>query len=354
MHAFLHRFRLPPYGALLWAFLCLVTAAWDGAVWRALIETPSVGWALLHLLLVSVAAVSFLLIVDLKHAFFWGALMLLVGSLIPVAGILFCAMAFVVAAAPEEDSFQSEIEIEFKESDLVSDKPRRILQGYTKEEKDLAILRWLDVQPLQDILHSDDVNYKRDVLTKLARKPDASSIQLIRFSLNDEDPEIRFYASSALSQIEQDVSRDLNNLKKRLTDTPHDDDLRLELVDQYLYIAELSLFPRETEEFYYECVLDLVTGLPRDEGFRRMGRALTALGRYEEMLERIDVPIEAMSLELLYHRCEALLKLHRFDELQEVCRRVPEPQDIMETVERQAVQFWNEGDELEEEGMLEG
>jgi len=345
MHAFLYRFRLPPYGALLWAFLCLVAAAWDGAVWRALIETSSVGWVLLHLLLVMVAAASFLLITDLRHALFWGVLMLLVGSLIPVAGILFCAIAFVVAAAPEEDSFQSEIEVEFKDSDLVSDRPRRILQGHTKEEKDLAILRWLDVQPLEDILHSDDVNYKRDVLTKLARKPDASSIQLIRFSLNDEDPEIRFYASSALSQIEQDVSRDLNDLKKRFTDTPHDDDLRLELVDQYICIAELSLFPRETEEFYYECALELLTDLPRDEAFRRMGRALTALGRYEEMLERIDIPVEVMPLELLYHRCEALLKLHRFDELQEVCRRVPEPQDIMETVERQAVQFWNEEEE---------
>ncbi|MDP6354010.1 MAG: HEAT repeat domain-containing protein [Planctomycetota bacterium] len=343
--SFTNRFRFPPSGALLWAFLCLVTAAWDGAVWRTLLETSSVGWVLLHLLLVSVAAASFLLVEDQKHALFWLALTLLVGCLIPVAGILFCAIAFVVAAAPEEDSFQSEIEVEFKESDLVSDEPKRILQGVAKEEKDLAILRWLDVQPLQDILHSDDVNYKRDVLTKLARKPDASSIQLIRFSLNDEDPEIRFYASSALSQIEQDVSRELNDLKKRLTDTPHDSDLRLDLVDQYLYIAELDLFPRETEEFYYECALELLTDLPRDEAFRRMGRALSALGRYEEMLERIDVPIEAMSLELLYHRCEALLKLHRFDELQEVCRRVPEPQDIMETVERQAVQFWNEEEE---------
>ncbi|WP_320174885.1 HEAT repeat domain-containing protein [Maridesulfovibrio sp.] len=64
----------------------------------------------------------------------------------------------------------------------------------------------IDVHPIADILTGDDMEMKRGAVNLLRRIGSAEAVKLLRKSLSDESAEVRFYAHTALTRLEEDYA----------------------------------------------------------------------------------------------------------------------------------------------------
>ncbi|WP_421902751.1 HEAT repeat domain-containing protein [Maridesulfovibrio sp.] len=64
----------------------------------------------------------------------------------------------------------------------------------------------VDVHPIADILTGDDMEMKRGAVNLLRRIGSAEAVKLLRKSLSDESAEVRFYAHTALTRLEEDYA----------------------------------------------------------------------------------------------------------------------------------------------------
>ncbi|NDV22094.1 HEAT repeat domain-containing protein [Desulfovibrio sp. JC022] len=64
----------------------------------------------------------------------------------------------------------------------------------------------VDVHPIADILSGDDMEMKRGAVNLLRRIGSAEAVSLLRKSLSDESAEVRFYAHTALTRLEEDYA----------------------------------------------------------------------------------------------------------------------------------------------------
>ena len=64
----------------------------------------------------------------------------------------------------------------------------------------------IDVHPIADILSGDDMEMKRGAVNLLRRIGSAEAVNLLRKSLSDENAEVRFYAHTALTRLEEDYA----------------------------------------------------------------------------------------------------------------------------------------------------
>ncbi|WP_320005759.1 HEAT repeat domain-containing protein [Maridesulfovibrio sp.] len=73
----------------------------------------------------------------------------------------------------------------------------------------------VDVHPIADILSGDDMEMKRGAVNLLRRIGSAEAVSLLRKSLSDESSEVRFYAHTALTRLEEDYADALDKAKFR-------------------------------------------------------------------------------------------------------------------------------------------
>ncbi|WP_084154225.1 HEAT repeat domain-containing protein [Maridesulfovibrio frigidus] len=73
----------------------------------------------------------------------------------------------------------------------------------------------LDVHPIADILAGDDIGMKRGAVNLLRRIGSYEAVSLLRKSLSDENAEVRFYAHTALTRLEEDYAQSLEKAEFR-------------------------------------------------------------------------------------------------------------------------------------------
>lgn len=73
------------------------------------------------------------------------------------------------------------------------------------------LLDEIDVHPIADILAGEDVPMKRGAVNLLRRIGSAEAVALLRKSLSDSNAEIRFYAHTALTRLEEDYVRQIED-----------------------------------------------------------------------------------------------------------------------------------------------
>ncbi len=71
----------------------------------------------------------------------------------------------------------------------------------------------VDVHPIADVLAGDDVGMKRGAVNLLRRIGSAEAVKLLRKSISDENAEVRFYAHTALTRLEEDYAEALEKAR---------------------------------------------------------------------------------------------------------------------------------------------
>ncbi|WP_320169597.1 HEAT repeat domain-containing protein [Maridesulfovibrio sp.] len=74
----------------------------------------------------------------------------------------------------------------------------------------------VDVHPIADILAGDDVGMKRGAVNLLRRIGSAEAVKLLRKCLSDENSEVRFYAHTALTRLEEDYAESMDKARFRV------------------------------------------------------------------------------------------------------------------------------------------
>ncbi|ACS80739.1 hypothetical protein Desal_2685 [Maridesulfovibrio salexigens DSM 2638] len=73
----------------------------------------------------------------------------------------------------------------------------------------------IDVHPIADILTGDDMEMKRGAVNLLRHIGSAEAVKLLRKSLSDESSEVRFYAHTALTRLEEDYAEAVEKARFR-------------------------------------------------------------------------------------------------------------------------------------------
>lgn len=183
-------------------------------------------------------------------------------------------------------------------------------------EPDAFLMAEVDVSPLKEILAGEDVALKRGAILSLSRLPRADAVILLKRALADESREIRYYASTALSEMEKEFNDRIFRLVREVDRNPTTVERHIELARIVLDYTGAGLLDEGMVRYFHEIglrALDRAALIPhhgdqvdylQGQLLRQMGRldkAEEALLRYQDA--RPDDPEVRVSLaEVAYER----------------------------------------------------
>ena len=97
------------------------------------------------------------------------------------------------------------------------------------DHSDRFIMDEVDVSPLRDILAGRDLSLKRGAILSLARLPRRDAVSLLKGALADASREIRYYASTALSDMEKEFNDRIFRLVREIERSPTNVERHVEL-----------------------------------------------------------------------------------------------------------------------------
>lgn len=120
------------------------------------------------------------------------------------------------------------------------------------EGVDLFVLQEVDVSPLRDILAGGDIALKRGAVLSLARVPRREAVNLLKGALTDESREIRYYASTALSDMEREFNDRIFRLVREVERAPTAVDRHFELACTVLDYSDTGLLDEGMVRYFLE------------------------------------------------------------------------------------------------------
>lgn len=112
------------------------------------------------------------------------------------------------------------------------------------------IIDELDIAPIADIMAGDDLNLKRGAIERLVELKIPEGINLLMRYRSDDQMEVRFFVTSALTRIKADFEEQLTVAKKRVQLDIKNMKERLYLAQIYLDYAASSLLDEATKSEY--------------------------------------------------------------------------------------------------------
>ncbi|WP_432736733.1 HEAT repeat domain-containing protein [Maridesulfovibrio sp. FT414] len=163
----------------------------------------------------TLSALSFILITSAKPralpglAFYYPRIAALFTFFMPVIGLCGITLTLLMARVFMRSHGLAE---EYREKAYVGqgidvDLPKDITEFLYDE---------VDVHPIADILAGDDMGMKRGAVNLLRRIGSAEAVRLLRKSLSDVNAEVRFYAHTALTRLEEDYAESLDKARFRV------------------------------------------------------------------------------------------------------------------------------------------
>lgn len=152
----------------------------------------------------------------------------------------------------------------------------------------------ISIQPIIDIMSGEDMNLKRGAINLLRRMGTAEAVGMLKNSLTDPAPEVRFYAHTALARLEEKRIDALQEAERKAA-SEKPEDLRI-LAMAYRDYADSGLPEQTMREHYwaqaYEIGTRVLFSKPDDIELTLMlgdlayerGEPLVAEGFYANML----------------------------------------------------------------------
>lgn len=201
--------------------------------------------------------------------------------------------------------------------------------------------------PIIDVLQSGATDdEKRNAIEGLARLESPEAVDTLRTALVNESPDIRFYAASVLSRMEERLAQRVKALDDAMVHGEQTDaDLDLEKARTFFDYAYLRLAEDVRRADYLEravtCATAAVQSGADPSGWVVAGRALMELHRYQEAEEMFTRYLDAVgeNVKGLLWRAEARFYLGQYRKVREDCARALRFGEVSETV-AQAAKLW--------------
>jgi len=200
--------------------------------------------------------------------------------------------------------------------------------------------------PLADVLMSEaSDDEKRGAIEALARLETPEAVEALRTALANDSAEVRFYAAAALSKLEERLATRQKTLERSLRSRPDDPIVDLELARTYFDYAYYHVVDEARRTDFLERALDRARRAAEsgaDPGaWLAGGRALLALGRFEEAEALFDRYIEAAPQDArgFLWRAEARFRQGHYRGVHEDCARAKRIGGIPDAV-AEAVEMW--------------
>ncbi len=190
-----------------------------------------------------------------------------------------------------------------------------------------------DVQPLVDILKSNNLEMRREAVADLSKQETPESNELLRQLLSDPMPEIRSDASIALTRIEEEMAINLNEAIERWSAEPGRQELLIELIDQYHTYAVSNVLDEPSQQIYFAKARELIQPLLEESAAehefaslwlmaaqinRRLGDETTALQQ-----ARMALLLQPDLEQALLQAVELAFSLQAWDILSVLLRSIP-------------------------------
>ncbi|MGE4159932.1 MAG: tetratricopeptide repeat protein [Planctomycetota bacterium] len=117
--------------------------------------------------------------------------------------------------------------------DIVRRKSVQIDMGTSVAMTAERIREQIDITPMVEIIDSDDFIKKRQAIERLSRRHSPKSVALLKRALQDKHPDIRFYASVALVQIEGKMAKWVKDAEVEAAANPDSALARKDLGNRY-------------------------------------------------------------------------------------------------------------------------
>jgi len=208
-----------------------------------------------------------------------------------------------------------------------------IEEDYARAGRSEKILRReLWVQSYFDIMRGPDKSLKKTLISKILKEWTPNGVKLLKMALEDSEYDIRSYAATGLSTIEEQMASNLTSLRRSLSRDPENPELLLNLAEAYMGYLRTGIIDMSLGQEYLRMsitLLDRIEGLDRfrashDQAVRQMTlRALIAsfLGdtREEEGLWRRILEFYPDNAEALGRICEMEFRNRKFASLRKSC-----------------------------------
>lgn len=176
----------------------------------------------------------------------------------------------------------------------------------------------LDVLPAADALLSADPALKRGAIETLARIRSADSVGWILRARTDPDPEVRFFATTAITRLNHDFDSAIQASAKEVLAKPGDPELQLALQRvRYEYAVSGMLDPTAREGLLLGCRKSLSASAERDPAAARLAfmveRELDPAASFSA-LERLERQDPEKRLRWVRERAELCFRLGRYAE----------------------------------------
>ena len=134
----------------------------------------------------------------------------------------------------------------------------------TSDSQEEDLKKELKIRSYYDILHTGHTPLKKALINRFLSRKKLTDIPLLKLALQDEDYEVRTFASTTLGKIEKAVNEDITSLKEQLEEKRNDHTAIKLLYKYYLYIQSGLLTP-ELIAYYMVQSHELVETLSKSQ-----------------------------------------------------------------------------------------
>ena len=198
---------------------------------------------------------------------------------------------------------------------------------------DQLVYQELSIQSYMDIMRGSDRLLKKALIGKILQEWTPNAVALLKAALRDDVYEIRSYASTALTTIEDRMNRNIQDVKRGIQREPGDLSLKLRLAQGYLSYADSGLLDRSSSGHYARMAQDILEDAAegaqdRDNlrvdflslqgrAARLLGDASSARACYQAILD-----LQPDHQETLEHMCEFYFQARDYGRLSDLCQRL--------------------------------
>lgn len=187
----------------------------------------------------------------------------------------------------------------------------------------------LSIQSYTDIVRGPNRNLKKALISKILQEWTPGAIPLLQIALRDEVYEIRSYASTALTTIEDRMNRRIQEIKRELAEDPEEVSARYRLARSYLNYAESGLLDDSSKHHYATLAVEAVANTDSETEEDRVGkltiemRAYRLQGRTDDEFDACGriLDLRADHQEALGRLCDIQFERRDFESLQSTSRR---------------------------------
>jgi len=209
------------------------------------------------------------------------------------------------------------------------------------------------VQSYADIIRSTDRNLKKALIGRLTEDYNSLpvAVSLLKQALADGNYDIRSYASTALSRIEDRIAGSIGEMSDKLDLEPENVELRIRLIQTLTEYATSGLVDEVGKDHYLERAEILLNEFRRRYGQEAAGvrlelaeayicRARGDSGAELKSLERVlrEQPDRA---DVLFNLCDVLFRRREFDSLVKYSGRIMQMKEAAPEIKAPA-SLWHE------------